>query len=289
MICLFDFSQIVISSCIEYYHQTKTPIELPLFRHITLNNILTYKKKFKLHVDDIVLCMDGRDYWRKSIFPLYKQNRKKAHDNSDFDWDGFFQLFNQIKTEMKTELPFRTIECHSCEADDVIAVISKQQCPHQDRIIIISSDKDLLQIQSNICTKVQQWSPLHKKFITSQTNDYNLFEHIVRGDAGDGIPNIMSDDDVFMVKSKRSKPIKATNITQWESKGGLGSPESFCNSDNMLSRFKRNHQLIDLRQIPEPLMANIINEFGTYQKPKADVFGYLVKNKLRKILESGLL
>lgn len=289
MIILFDFSQIVISSAIEIFSSTKRQVDLPLLRHIAINNILSYKKRFLASLDQIVICFDGKDYWRKNIFPLYKQNRRRDHDESDFDWRTFYDLFNQIKNEIRGNLPFKVVEVYECEADDVIAVLCKQQCPHQDKIIIVSSDKDLIQIQSNICSKVQQWSPLHKKFITAQTNDYNLFEHIVRGDGGDGIPNIMSDDDVFMVKSKRSKPIKATNVMQWESKGGLGNPEAFCNSDEMLSKFKRNHRLIDLRQIPEPLAANIVNEFENYQKPRADVFGYLVKNKLRKILESGLL
>lgn len=76
---------------------------------------------------------------------------------------------------------------------------------------------------------------------------------------------------------------------EWKSKGGLNKPEAFCSSAEMLSKFKRNNQLIDLRQIPESLVANIVKEFDTYQKPKADVFGYLFKNKLRKILESGIL
>jgi hypothetical protein len=107
----------------------------------------------------MVICCDGRDYWRKSIFPLYKQNRKKDHDKSVFNWDKFFEDFNQIKTEIKTELPFNVVEVYGCEADDVIAVISKQQCPHQSKIIIISSDKDLIQIQETVNN------------ITNQTNE----------------------------------------------------------------------------------------------------------------------
>ena len=191
---------------------------------------------------------------------------------------------------MKTELPFRTIECHSCEADDVIAVLSKQQCPHQDKIIIISSDKDLIQIQENICPKVQQWSPFHKKFITPITNSYNLFEHVIRGDSGDGIPNILSDDDVFLDDSKRSKPIRTTSLMQWQQKGGLITPESFCTSDEMLKRFNRNLNLIDLRKIPESFVEKIAKEFSNYQIPSStNVFGYLTKYKLKKILESGML
>lgn len=289
MICLIDFSQVIISSCIEYYHQTNSSIEMSLLRHITLNNILSYKKKFKLNTDDIVLCLDGKDYWRKAIFPYYKQNRKKGREQSKFDWVSFFQFFEQIKNEIKNELPFRVVECLSCEADDVIAVICKHQCPHQDKIIIISSDKDLIQIQNNICNKVVQWSPFHKKFISSKTNDYNLFEHVIRGDSGDGIPNIMSDDDVFIDDKKRSKPIRATNISQWENSGGFSLPESFCKSKEMLDRFNRNLKLIDLRYIPDHLVKNIIDTFLDFKKPPNNIYSYLTKHQLKKILESGVL
>ena len=289
MICLLDYSQIVISSAIEYHSQTKETISLQLLRHISLNNILSYRKNFKLKINEIFICADGRNYWRKDIFPLYKQNRKKAHDQSSFNWDKFFEDFNQIKTEIKTELPFNIVEVYGCEADDVIAVLSKQQCPHQDRIIIISSDKDLIQIQENICPKVEQWSPFHKKMITPQSNSYNLFEHVIRGDAGDGVPNILSDDDVFMDDKKRSKPIRATHIMQWAEKGGMSYPESFCSSPEMLSRFNRNHNLIDLRQIPERFIAKIVEEYTQFKKPSTNVFDYLMKHKLKKILESGVL
>lgn len=185
MIILFDFSQIVISSAIEIFSHTKSQVDLPLLRHIAINNILSYKKRFQSSLDQIVICFDGRDYWRKKIFPFYKQNRRLAHDESIFDWNSFYVIFDKIKNEIKNSLPFKVVEVYECEADDVIAVISKYQCPHQDKIIIVSSDKDLIQIQDNICSKVQQWSPFHKKFISAKTNDYDLFEHIVRGDSGD--------------------------------------------------------------------------------------------------------
>ena len=289
MLLLLDFSQIVISSAVDYFSNTKENINLPLLRHITLNNILSYKKKFKASLDNMILCADGRDYWRKSIFPFYKQNRKKDHEDSKFDWSQFFDNFNTIKQEIKTELPFKVVEVYGCEADDVMAILSQYMCPHQDKIIIVSSDKDLIQIQSNLCNKTVQWSPFHKKFITAKTNNYRLFEHIVKGDGGDGIPNILSDDDVFLVKSKRMKAIKATNIMQWESNGGLLNPESFCTSEIMLNNFKRNKTLIDLTQIPEEYISNIVKEFETLSPPKNQVFDYLVKHQLRKILQSGVL
>lgn len=286
---LLDFSQIVISAAVDYHVQTKSQVSLDLLRHISLNNILSYKKKFRLDLSDLIICCDGRDYWRKVIFPLYKQNRKKDHDKSKFDWKIFFENFNQIKSELVVDLPFKVVEVRGCEADDVIAVLCQYFCPHESKVIVVSSDKDLLQIQDNLCRKVQQWSPFHKKFITTTSNKYSLFEHIVRGDSGDGIPNIASDDDVFMVDGKRSKPIKATSIMQWEAQGGIAFPEKFCLSENMLDRFKRNAQLIDLREIPKDLVKGIVDQYSSYQPSNKGVFDYLVKHRLKKILELGVL
>jgi hypothetical protein len=285
MLCFLDFSQIVISSAIDYNSQTNDDIELPLLRHITLNNILSYKQKFNLSLDELILCYDGHNYWRKGIFPNYKQNRKKAHEESKFDWSRFYEHFNQVKTEIKTELPFRTIEVDGCEADDVIAVLSKINCPHEKEMVIVSSDKDLIQIQ-NICSKVKQWSPRHKKYINSVTNNYNLFEHIVKGDAGDGIPNILSDDDVFLVKEKRSKPLRSSLILEWETHG-VNKPDLFCKTPQMIEKFHRNRTLIDLQQIPDNVVERIRNSWDNCSRPDVKTFDYLVKHKLRKILERG--
>lgn len=286
MIALLDYSQIVISSIVEYFSSAKESVSLNLVRHIALQNIQFYKSKLNLSLDDMVICCDGRNYWRKSHFPQYKQNRRIGQESSSFNWDQFFEFFNTIKSEMKTELPFKVIEVDGCEADDVIAVLSQLLCPSQEEIIIVSSDKDLLQIQ-NLCPKVKQWSPYHKKFINSTTNNYNLFEHIVRGDSGDGIPNIFSDDDVFVTKGKRSHPIRAKTIVEWEEKYGIQAPEQFCSDITTLKRFMRNRTLIDLRMIPEPNSQAIKEAWDQTSRPKVNSFNYLVKHRLTKILERG--
>lgn len=286
MIALFDYSQIVISSTVEYFSNAREKVSVDLVRHIALQNIQFYKNKLNLSLDDMVICCDGRNYWRKTIFPQYKQNRRIGQENSKFDWDLFFEYFNAVKTEMKTELPFKVIEVESCEADDVIAVLCQVLCPSQKEIVIVSSDKDLIQIQ-NLCPKVKQWSPFHKKYINVTTNKYSLFEHVVRGDSGDGIPNILSDDDVFVTKGKRSRPIRSTSIVEWEDKFGFTQPESFCNDLDTLKRFHRNQTLIDLRKIPEPITQAIRSSWDNTTRPKVNSFNYLVKHRLTKLMGRG--
>ena len=280
---LFDFSQIVVSAAVDYALKTGEEIDAGLLRHIALNNILTLKDKLNKYADEVVLCLDGRNYWRKEVFPHYKQNRKKSHEKDRFDWNGFYKHFNTIKQEFTENLPYKVVEVEGAEADDIIAVLCKVYGNQRD-VVIVSSDKDFLQIQQNIASRVKQYSPFHRKFLTPENKEYSLFEHIVRGDAGDGIPNILSDADVFMCDDKRSKPLRATRIKEWE-QYGVERPECFCSSETELDAFIRNRTLIDLRKIPDVVVTRIVDKYNSVKPNKMRLFNYLVKNKLNKILE----
>ena len=70
--------------------------------------------------------------------------------------------------------------------------------------------KKWLQKYSNVF----QFSPLTKKHIVCEEPDTFLVEHIIKGDASDGIPNILSDDDVFLMQDKRQKPCGDKRISQ---------------------------------------------------------------------------
>jgi hypothetical protein len=282
---LFDFSQVVVGAALEYHARTKELIDVPLLRHISLNNILGLKDKLHKYSDEIVLCLDGRNYWRKKIFPYYKQNRKKSQEKQTFDWKTFHESFNIIKQEFTENLPYKVIEVEGAEADDIIAVLCTIFGNQRD-VVVVSSDKDLLQIQMNLASRVKQYSPFHKKFLQADYNSYSLFEHVVKGDPGDGIPNILSDDDVFLCEGKRSRPIRSSQIEAW-SKFGLDNPEGFCNDLVELEKFRRNRTLIDLRMIPKEVIDSIASTYQDTQTHVDNTFNYLVKHKMRKILERG--
>ena len=48
---------------------------------------------------ELVICCDGKDPWRKNIFPSYKANRKKGREADDKDWDMIFELMAMVRTE----------------------------------------------------------------------------------------------------------------------------------------------------------------------------------------------
>lgn len=278
-----DFSGIVISSASDYHSSTKEQIDIGLLRHIALNSLLSVKDKLSKYADEVVLAIDSKHYWRKDVFSYYKQNRKLAQKKDTMDWDRFHVAFNQLKQEFQENLPYKYVEVYGAEADDVMAVIATVFGPHR-KVVIASSDHDMAQVQKNICEAVQLYSPYHKKFVDCAK--YNFFEHIIKGDSGDGIPNIFSDDDTLVTPGKRQKSVMTANLVKWE-QSGLAHPEVFCDTPEVLARFERNRKLVDLTMIPEELKSRIVDAYNNAPVVKGKLFNYLVQHKLKKIMERG--
>ena len=275
---IFDFNQVAISSLMEQIGSSKKPVEENLVRHMILNVIRTYVKKFKAtHGPEIVIACDNRNYWRRDYFPQYKASRKKSRDASGHDWNSIFECLHKIKEELKEYSPYKVIDVDTAEADDIIAVLAMRQSS-QEKVMILSSDKDFAQLQK--FTNVEQFSPILKKFIKEPLPAVQLKQMIIRGDKGDGIPNIMSPDGVF-VEGGRQKPITEAKIINWLNQ----DPTEFCNED-MLRNYKRNELLIDLTQIPESLQKSIIDTYeSTTAKTKQVFMNYMIANRLKNLLE----
>ena len=89
---LIDYNQVSLAAILTFRQDLqKSPEEVRnLIRHITLSNILNYKKKYGAEYGEVVICCDGRKYWRREVFPHYKGDRKKSREKSDFDWKLIF-------------------------------------------------------------------------------------------------------------------------------------------------------------------------------------------------------
>ena len=275
---IFDFNQVAISSLMEQIGSSKKPVEENLVRHMILNVIRTYVKKFKAtHGPEVVIACDNRNYWRRDFFPQYKASRKKNRDASGHDWNSIFECLHKIKEELKEYSPYKVIDVDTAEADDIIAVLAMRQSS-QEKVMILSSDKDFAQLQK--FPNVEQFSPILKKFIKEPLPAVQLKQMIIRGDKGDGIPNIMSPDGVF-VDGGRQKPITEVKIIVWLNQ----EPTEFCNEE-MLRNYKRNELLIDLTQIPESLQKTIIDTYeNTNAKTKQVFMNYMIANRLKNLLE----
>jgi len=275
---LVDYNQVAISNLMEQIGSSKTSIDESLVRHMILNTIRTYVKKFKeSHGPEVVIACDNKNYWRREIYPHYKSNRKKAREASGHDWNTIFECLNKIRDELRDHSPYKVISVDTCEADDVIATLVQKYSSTQ-KIMILSSDKDFAQLQRY--TNVEQYSPILKKYIKEPLPLLQLKQLIIRGDKGDGIPNILSADDVF-VSGGRQKPITETKIIGWMNQ----EAKDFCN-DEMLRNFSRNEMLIDLMKIPERLANEILHTYeSAIGHSKQDFLNYMIANRLKNLIE----
>ena len=275
---LVDYNQVAISNLMEQIGSSKTSIDESLVRHMILNTIRTYVKKFKeSHGPEVVIACDNKNYWRREIYPHYKSNRKKAREASGHDWNTIFECLNKIRDELRDHSPYKVISVDTCEADDVIATLVQKYSSTQ-KIMILSSDKDFAQLQRY--TNVEQYSPILKKYIKEPLPLLQLKQLIIRGDKGDGIPNILSADDVF-VSGGRQKPITEAKIIGWMNQ----EAKEFCNED-MLRNFSRNEMLIDLMKIPERLANEILHTYeSAIGHSKQDFLNYMIANRLKNLIE----
>jgi hypothetical protein len=275
---IFDFNQVAISNLMQQIGSSKQKVDETLVRHMILNTLRTYVKKFKVsHGPEVVIACDNRKYWRKEIFPFYKANRKKGRESSGHDWNSIFECLNKIRDELKENSPYKVIDVESCEADDIIATLAFKYSPTQ-KVMILSSDKDFAQLQ--VFPNVEQYSPILKKFIKESAPMAQLKELIIRGDKSDGIPNILSADNVF-VESIRQRSITEEKINIWMNQ----DPKEFCN-DDMLRNFSRNEGMIDLRKIPETHKIAILDTYDASKgKTKQQFMNYMIANRLKNLLE----
>lgn len=275
---IFDYQQIAISNLMEQIGSSKGSVDENLVRHMILNTIRTYVKKFKeSHGPEVIIACDNKHYWRREYFPHYKAGRKKARAASGHDWSSIFDSLNTIREELKKHSPYKVIDVEGAEADDIIGTLV-QKFSGTQKIMILSSDKDFAQLQR--FPNVEQYSPIMKKFIKEPFPLVQLKQLVIRGDKGDGIPNILSADDVF-VSGGRQKPITETKIISWMNQ----EPNQFCN-DDMLRNYSRNQMLIDLTFIPEKLRIEILNAYETVSgKTKQEFMNYMIAKRLKNLLE----
>ena len=255
-----------------------------LVRHMVLNSLRAHNKKFRKEYGDMVIACDSKNVWRREIFPNYKAGRKANRAKSEHDWDAIFSMLATIKNEIKTFLPYKVIELETAEADDIIATLVRRskriiQPEHKRNVLILSGDKDFIQLHG---PNVKQYNPVLNKFV-GKGEDPSIYikEHIFKGDRSDGIPNILSDDNVF-IEGRRQKPLSKKKINSWVD--DVFFYTHFTEEEQ--KNYDRNRKLIDLSCIPQELEDKINNEFNEVKVASRDkILGYFINKKLKTLIE----
>jgi hypothetical protein len=290
---LVDYSQVALANFLSFKAELTRGSEaeiINLIRHSTLSTLKYYKKKYGQEYGEMVICCDGRKYWRREFFEHYKAGRKKARDASDLNWTLIFDTLSQLRNDLVENFPYRVLHLDRAEADDIIAVLAKwtqengmvQQglVEEPQKVLILSSDGDFIQLQQY--DNVTQWSPMQKKYIKANLRELHekKITHIVKA-GDDGIPNILSADDVF-VKGERQKPVSAKRLQEFIENGFIA-----CKNDDERRNWYRNSTLVDFNFIPEDIQNSIVDAYLNSKpvKDKMKIMTYLANHRCKLLLE----
>lgn len=291
---LVDYSQTALNSILSFQRELRGGDEeiVNLIRHIVLTTLQSYKRKYGKEYGEIVICCDGHDYWRREFFPYYKANRKKAREESGLPWKLIFDTIGQLKQDIKENFPYKVLHLPRAEADDIIAVLSEWTQDNSlvqtglveepQKVLIISSDHDFKQLHR--FDNVNQWSPKVKKLIKAEKNymKEGHIQHIVKA-SDDGIPNILSKDDIFLIEGERQKVVTAKRLAEFIELGF-----DACKNDEERRNWHRNQTLIDFQYIPGDLKNDIVEQYLNTKvvNDKTQIMNYLIKNRCRLLLDN---
>ena len=280
MSILVDLNQVMISNMmVQIGNHHNAQVDENMIRHMVLNSLRFNRKKFNEEFGELIICCDDKNYWRRNYFPYYKAARKRARQESELNWNEIFAALNNIREDLKTFFPYKVIQIDTAEADDIIGTIVHTEgtvLNTGEPLLILSGDKDYVQLHKY--ANVKQYDPTRKRWVKHSDPEQYLYEHIIKGDAGDGVPNILSPDNSFVIGA-RQRPV---------TKKRLAMLEDINNIDETTKRnCARNKTLIDLAEIPEDLKAQILNAYNEdNMKDRSQLFNYFIKNKLKHLMEN---
>ena len=246
-----------------------------------ISEIINYKRNYNVCWHDVNVCFDTKTNWRRDKFEHYKANRKTARSKSNIDFTLFYKFIDDFYNDCKKYMPFKCFRVELAEADDIIGILAKRL---KRKIIIISRDKDFLQLQKypNV---IKQFDPVKQVNIKSIDTLTEITVKIMNGDRGDGVPNMLSDDDSLVNILKKQKRLGEVTATKILLNKGI---TNYLNevSEEVKLNYIRNDMMINLDNIPKDIDKDIVNCYTSYEinKDKDEVTNFIIKSFGRGIL-----
>ena len=280
---LVDFNGLAIGSIMGQLSHGEELSE-NLVKHIIINNLRVYRNKYKeADYGKMVIACDSYS-WRKDVFPEYKAARKANRATDKHDWPMIFDLIEDTLNDLRENFPYAVIKIDSAEADDIIGALTVHKSTPLigEDVVIISADKDFIQLQQY--GHVIQWSPMFNKMVKEDNPRRYLFEHLLKGDSGDGVPNANSHDDVFTTGSRQTPMTQKQIDKYWDNHDDL----EMIMKPNVFRNFMRNVQMIDLTNTPDGIREAAINIYENYKyPPRTNILTYLIEHRMKMLIDSA--
>jgi DNA polymerase-1 len=168
----------------------------------SLNSLYAIVRKFRPSKLIMVFEGDSSVARRQKLFPQYKANRKgkgqtnkKILYNEEHEAEENFNYQIFLLIQILQNLPIPLLSVDSYEADDIIAHICNDSSLKTNKITIVSSDNDYLQLVNE---NVSLYSPIKKIFYTEEEvfKEFEIYPHnfllykTLIGDNSDNIPKV---------------------------------------------------------------------------------------------------
>lgn len=284
-VLVIDVSNLSVATVMNNFKPaSQDTINQEIVRHIVLDTIRNNVLKFKGEYPEVVLAFDDNKYWRRNLAWYYKKHRQIDREKSDWDWERLNGFLNPTYDEVRTVLPYHGIRVDYAEADDVIAVVTKDAVAKGKRVLIVSADSDFAALQKY--KGVLQWSPTLKKWVTPKHGSpmADLRMKIIKGDKKDSIAciKIRNDYIVTKVEGERAPSVMQKELDVWLTAEDptVDMPEDWA------SRYRENERLRDFDFIPKDIEKSILDVYhGPKAGSKSAMEKYFMEHKLKRMFE----
>lgn len=174
----------------------------------------------------VIMILEGSSSHRKQIDPQYKSNRDAS--KQDPSSVSFYSQAKEVINLISESFPISVLSHPELEADDVIARLVRK-ASRSVKSIIVSTDRDYLQLVSELGDSVQVYDLIKKDFlfVPPGVGSFLVYRSL-KGEASDCIPRL--EDDATAAELSSDSDLLKNYLLQL--------------SEEKLSRFEMNMQLL---------------------------------------------
>lgn len=175
----------------------------------------------------VFFCLEGKNSFRKAIYPEYKANRIVKTGSAQFQAKEKLLKQADIAFDLLHYLPITKVFADTFEADDVINTLAHNL--KDEEVIIVSNDRDLIQILQTELKQVKLYN--HKDFVEAPSYHFLTFKCF--GDKSDNVPHLASEKRAIAYATEPKKLLE------------------FLSSEENRANYSLNKQLVELKMIPD--------------------------------------